>query len=110
MGDPISFVQTATINGAGDALQIIYTHDPKGKPSRVGLLECTLSGARTGRSCIFYGNDPTNMVSLQTHEHTATAYANVYEPNIVIQPGQVIKFYVQGATAGDVVTVMVEGH
>lgn len=111
MGDTVSYVQTATVNGAGSALEIIYTHNPYGKPSRIGLIALSITaGTKTGRSCIFYGNDPTNMVCLQTHEHTATAYSNTYEPDIVIQPGQVIKFYLQNATAGDTVVVMIEGH
>jgi len=110
MGDVIKFVQTATISSGG-TLEILYTHDPKGKPSRVGLIALSITaGTKTGRSCIFYGNDPNNMVCLQTHEHTATAYSNTYEPDIVIQPGQCIKFYAQTVTAGDTVVVMVEGH
>lgn len=111
MGDVIKFVQTATINGAGGALEIIYTHDPKGKPSRVGLIALSITaGTKTGRSCIFYGNDPSNMVCLQTHAHTANDYTNYVDPDIVIQPGQVIKFYAQNVTAGDTVVVMIEGH
>jgi len=109
MGDVIKWVQTVTANGG--ALEFLYTHDPKGKPSRVGLMALSINaGAKTGRSCIFYGNDPVNMVCVQTHEHTATAYSNACEPDIVIQPGQCIKFYAQNVTAGDTVVCMVEGH
>jgi len=109
MGDVIKWVQTVTANGG--ALQFLYTHDPKGKASRVGLIACSITaGTKTGRSCIFYGNDPTNMVCIQTHEHTAQDYSNVAEPDIVIQPGQVIKIYLQNVTAGDTVVCMVEGH
>lgn len=110
MGDAIKFVQTATISSGG-TLEIFYTHDPRGKPSRVGLIACSITaGTQTGRSCIFYGNDPSNMVCLSHHAHTAADYTNIVEPNIVIHPGQVIKFYLVGITAGDTVVVMVEGH
>jgi len=110
MGDVIKFVQTATISSGG-TLEILYTHDPKGKASRVGLISVSIvAGTKTGRSCIFYGNDPTNMVCISTHAHTATNYTNVCEPDIVIQPGQVIKMYLQNVTAGDSVVIMVEGH
>lgn len=110
MGDAIKFVQTATISSGG-TLEILYTHDPKGKASRVGLIACSIvAGTKTGRSCLFYGNDPLNMVCLNTHEHTATAYSNTYEPDIVIQPGQCIKLYMQNVTAGDSVVFMIEGH
>lgn len=111
MGDTVSFVQTATVNGAASALEILYTHNPKGKPSRIGLIALSITaGTQTGASCILYGNDPSNMVCLSHHAHTPADYSNVVEPDIVIQPGQVIKFYLRTATAGDTVVVMVEGH
>jgi len=109
MGDVIKWVQTVTANGG--ALEFLYTHDPKGKASRVGLIAMSINaGTKTGVSCIFYGNDPTNMVCVQRHEHTATAPGNVMEPDIVIQPGQCIKIYATSVTAGDTVVCMVEGH
>jgi len=109
MGDVIKWVQTVTANGG--ALQFLYTHDPKGKASRIGLIALSINaGTQTGRSCIFYGNDPTNMVCIQTHEHTTAAYSNACEPDIVIQPGQCIKFIASNVTAGDTVVAMVEGH
>jgi len=110
MGDVIKFVQTATISSGG-TLEILYTHDPKGKPSRVGLIALSITaGTKTGRSCIFYGNDPNNMVCISTPAHTAASYSNTIAPDIVIQPGQCIKFYLQDCTAADTVVVMVEGH
>jgi len=109
MGDVIKWVQTVTANGG--ALQFLYTHDPKGKASRVGLIAASItSGTQTGASCIFYGNDPTNMVCMSHHTHTVTDYTNRVEPDIVIQPGQCIKIYMTSVTAGDTVVCMVEGH
>jgi len=110
MGDVIKFVQTATISSGG-TYEILYTHDPKGKPSRIGLIACSITaGTQTGSSCILYGNDPTNMVCLSHHPHTPTDYSNVVEPNMVIQPGQCIKFSLRTVTAGDTIVCMVEGH
>jgi len=110
MGDVLKFVQTATISSGG-TLEILYTHDPKGKPSRVGLIACSITaGTQIGASNISYGNDPTNMVVLSRHAHTPTGLSNVVQPDIVIQPGQVIKFNMTGVTAGDTVVTMVEGH
>jgi len=109
MGDVIKWVQTVTANGG--ALEFLYTHDPKGKASRVGLIAFSIrSGTQTGASCISYGNDPLNVVCLNHHSHTASDYSNVVEPDIVIQPGQVIKISASSVTAGDVVVAMVEGH
>ena len=57
MGDAIKFVQTATISSGG-TYQIVYTHDPKGKASRVGLISAYIaSGTQTGDVSIKYGND-----------------------------------------------------
>jgi len=110
MGDVIKFVQTATISSGG-TYEILYTHDPKGKPSRVGLIACSITaGTQTGASQITYGNDPSNVVILSRHAHTASNPSNVVEPNIVIQPGQCIKFNLTGVTAADTVVCMVEGH
>jgi len=110
MGDVIKFVQTATIP-TGGSIQILYTHDPQGKPSRVGLLAMSITQtAQVGASCILYGNDPANMICLSHHAHTPADYSNVIHPNFVIQPGQVIKFYIRDATAGDTVVIMMEGH
>jgi len=109
MGDVIKWVQTVTANGG--ALEFLYTHDPKGKASRVGLIAFSIrSGTQTGVSCIGYGNDPLNVVCLNRHPHTASSPSNAIDPDIVIQPGQCIKISASNVTSGDVVVAMVEGH
>ena len=110
MGDAIKFVQTATISSGG-TYQIIYSHDPRGKPSRVGIISAYIaSGTQTGDVSIKYGNDITNTVEIGNGSFTASDPSVVLEPNFVIHPGQVIIFDLATITAGDVVRVMVGGH
>ena len=110
MGDAIKFVQTATISSSG-ALQIVYSHDPRGKSSRVGLISAYIaSGTQTGRVNIQYGNDITNTVEIGNGTFTASDPSVVLEPNFVIHPGQVVIFNFAAVTGGDVVRVMVGGH
>ena len=110
MGDAIKFVQTATISSGG-TLQIVYTHDPRGKSSRVGLISAYIaSGTQTGRVDIQYGNDIVNTVEIGNGTFTANDPSVVLEPNFVIHPGQVVIFNFSAITAADVVRVMVGGH
>ena len=110
MGDAIKFVQTATIS-TGGTLQIVYVHDPKGKPSRVAIISAYLaSGTRTGAVSVKYGNDITNTVELGNGTFTANDPSVVLEPELVIYPGQVIIFDLTTITAGDVARVMIGGH
>jgi len=110
MGDAIKFVQTATIS-TGGTMQIVYTHDPRGKASRVGLLSAYIaSGTQTGDVSIKYGNDITNTVEIGNGSFTANDPSVTLNPNFVIHPGQVIIFDFATITAGDVVRIMVGGH
>jgi len=110
MGEAIKFVQTATIS-TGGTLQIVYTHDPKGKSSRVGLISAYIaSGTQTGDVSIQYGNDITNPVEIGNGAFTTSDPSVVLNPNFVIHPGQCIIFNFATITAGDVVRVMVGGH
>ena len=110
MGDAIKFVQTATISSSG-TYQIIYTHDPRGKSSRVGLVSFYIaSGVQTGNVSVKYGNDTLNTVEIGNGVFTANDPSVVLEPNFVIHPGQNIIFNFAAITGGDVVRVMVGGH
>ena len=110
MGDAIKFVQTATISSSG-TFQIVYTHDPRGKASRVGILSANIaSGTQTGDVSIKYGNDITNTVEIGNGTMSAANPAVTLNPNFVIHPGQCLVFDFTTITAGDVVRVMVGGH
>ena len=110
MGDAIKFVQTATIS-TGGTLQIVYTHDPTGKASKVGVISAYVaSGTQTGDVSIKYGNDITNTVEIAGGQLSSSSPSLVFSPNFVIHPGQVIIFDLATITAGDVVRVMVGGH
>lgn len=110
MGDPIKFVQTATISGSG-ATDIYYIHPPEGKPSKVGLISAYIaSGTQTGKIFIFYGNDITNTVEIGKQSFTAANPDLTLNPDFVIYPGQVIHFHFTTITAGDQIRVMVGGH
>lgn len=110
MGDAIKFVQTATISSGG-TYEIVYTHDPRGKPSRVGLIAARISaGTQTGIVSIRFGNDPTNMVELERHAFTASNPSVSLDPSLVLYPGQVISFHFSTITAGDTIVVAIGGH
>ena len=110
MGDAIKFVQTATIS-TGGTLQIVYTHDPKGKSSKVGVISAYIaSGTQTGKVSVKYGNDITNTVEIGNGVFTANDPSVVLSPDFVVHPGQVILFDFSTMVAGDVVRVMVGGH
>lgn len=110
MGDAIKFVQTATIS-TGGTYEIVYTHDPRGKPSRVGLIAARIaSGTQTGVVSIRFGNDPLNMVELERFSFTANNPSVTLYPEFVIYPGQVISFHFSTITAADTICVAIGGH
>lgn len=111
MGDAIKFVQTATIS-TGGTFQFVYTHDPKGKPSKVGIIAVELrSGTQTGDVSIKYGNDISQTVEVGNGAFTASDPSVVLlDPGFVIHPGQVIIADLATITAGDEARFLVGGH
>lgn len=110
MGDVIRYVQTATIS-TGGTYETFYVHDPRGKPSRVGLISASLeSGTQTGVVQISIGNDITNTAMIERFAFTANNPCVALNPNFVIQPGMVIRFKFSNITGGDVARISVVGH
>lgn len=113
MGDIIAFgFGPMAIAGAGEQI-ITYTHDPRGKPSRVGLITVHISaGTQTGKLCIRYGNSPDVNTCPEIHKDvfTATNPSVRIDPNLVIHPGQSIHIWLWDVTAGDTIMGFIEGH
>ena len=112
MGDAIRFgFGPHPIAGAGEEI-IPYTHDPKGKPSRVGLITVHLSGGtQTGKLCIRYGNGDINVCpEIYKGVFTANNPSCTIHPNFVIYPGESIYIWAWDVTAGDTIMGRIEGH
>jgi len=111
MGDAIKYEARTAAPGAV-ALTLTYTHDPKGKPSRVGIIACSLaSGTQTGSVSIRYGNSPGTVAEIGNGTFTANDPSVVIHPNFVIHPGQIIQAVFSATVmAGDIATLTVGGH
>jgi len=111
MGAPIQY-EARTAAPGGAALTLSYTHDTKGKASRVGIIACTLaSGTQTGAVSIRYGNSPGTAAEIGNGTFTAADPSVVIHPNFVIYPGQTITaIFSSTVTAGDVCTLTIGGH
>jgi len=109
MGADIKF-HGRTAVPSGGSVTLSYTHDPKGKASRVGIIACSVdSGTQTGSVRIYYGNDTTG-VEIGNGTFTASDPVVRLDPNFVIHPGQTIRAVFSTVTAGDVVSFFVGGH
>jgi len=111
MGDSIKY-EARTAAPGGAALTLSYMHDPKGKPSRVGIIATSLaSGTQTGSVSIRYGNSVGSAAEIGNGTFTAADPSVVIHPNFVIHPGQVIlAVFSSTVTAGDICTFTVGGH
>jgi len=109
MGAEIKYhVRTAV--SSGGTVTFSYNHDPKGKASRVGIINCAIdSGTQTGSVRIYYGNDSTG-VEIGNGSFTAADPSVRLDPNFVIHPGQTITAIFSTVTAGDVVSMFIGGH
>lgn len=109
MGADIKF-HGRTAVPTGGSVTLSYTHDPKGKASRVGIIACAVdSGTQTGAVRIYYGNDPAG-VEIGNGTFTAADPSVRLDPNFVIHPGQTIRAIFSNVTAGDVVSMFIGGH
>lgn len=109
MGADIKFHGRTAVS-TGGSVTLSYTHDPKGKASRVGIIACAVdSGTQTGSVRIFYGNDVQG-VEIGNGTFTAADPSVRLDPNFVIHPGQNIRAIFSNVTAGDVVSMFVGGH
>ena len=109
MGAAIAF-HGRTAVPTGGSVTISYTHDPKGKASRVGIIAAAIdSGTQTGALRLFYGND-ANGIEIGNGTFTANDPSVVLDPNFVIYPGQTIRAVFSTVTAGDVVSLFIGGH
>lgn len=109
MGAEIKYHGRTAVS-TGGSVTLSYTHDPKGKASRVGIIACAIdSGTQTGAVRIYYGNDTTG-VEIGNGTFTAADPSVRLDPNFVIHPGQSIQAVFSTVTAGDVVSMFVGGH
>ena len=100
-----------TAVGTGGSVTLSYTHDPKGKASRVGIIACAVdSGTQTGSVRIYYGNSAGSLVEIGNGTFTASDPSVRLDPNFVIHPGQTIQAIFSTVMAGDVVSMFVGGH
>ena len=99
-----------TVVSTGGSVTLSYTHDPKGKASRVGIIAAAIdSGTQTGAVRLFYGNDE-NGIEIGNGTFTAADPSVRLDPNFVIHPGQTIRAVFSTVTAGDVVSLFIGGH
>ena len=111
MGEAVKYHARTAVAAAATAQSFTYTHDPKGKPSRIGIIACAVdSGTQTGSVRIYYGNSAGSMVEIGNGTFTAADPTVVLEPNFVIHPGQVIVATYTNITAGDVISMFIGGH
>lgn len=111
MGEAIMFHARTAVGTAATAQSFTYTHDPRSKPSRVGLIACTVdSGVQTGSVRIYYGNSEGALVEIGNGVFTAADPKVRIDPNFVIHPGQVIKATYTVDTAGDMISMFIGGH
>jgi hypothetical protein len=111
MGDTIAAAFGPIAVPTGGEIIWNYVHPPDGKPSRVGLIAAHLSaGTQTGKLCIRYGADVGSALEIHKDVFTANDPSVAISPNLVIQPGQVIRIWIWDVTAGDIFRAFIEGH
>lgn len=79
------------------------------QPSLVHLVSAYGTFATTAKLTIYAGW-PGREMPIGTGATVQTGSALAFNPKLLLQPGQRVKFYFENATAGDIVTVGVEGH
>lgn len=110
MGDAIAYHGRTAVNSGGSHT-FTYIHDPKGKPSRVGIIAAAIeSGTQTGDVAIYFGGSPENDVQIHGDAFTANDPYTIINPNFVIHPGQSIRIVFSTITAGDVIECFIGGH
>ena len=111
MGAPIQYHARTAVATAATAQSLTYTHDPKGKASRVGIIACAVdSGTQTGSVRIYLGNSTGSMVEIGNGTFTVADPTVTLEPNFVLHPGMSITATYTVDTAGDIISLYVGGH
>ena len=111
MGEAVKYHARTAVAAAATAQSLTYTHDPKGKASRIGIIACAVdSGAQTGSVRIYLGNSAGAMVEIGNGTFTAADPTVVLEPNFVLHPGMVITATYTITTAGDIISMFIGGH
>lgn len=112
MGDPIKYAAGPASVGAAGTFSFDYTHDPKGKASKLDLIQAGIaSGTQTGVVAFYFGNDiGGGLREISRSSLTAAAPSHAEWPDMVIYPGQCIHIAFTNVTAGDTVTCYIGGH
>lgn len=113
MGDIIRYAAGPASVGAAGTFSFYYIHPPKGKASKLDLIQAAIAtGTQTGKVAFYFGNDPdTGLREISRSSLTAAAPAHSLVDSLpVIYPGQCVRIAFSNVTAGDTVHCYIGGH